>query len=164
VVIEIHGDVVVRRRAAEADVRRAAGARVDDGARAADLDGLAVAARRAVLLQQAVIVDGTGEVPGAFKLLKVKNGGHIGDLSPVVVEVTTCCYVHEISWDILGPSSDANLAGNYYPTSALLAEFPDEACAIVADHAARAPSADCGVICNQLGGKAAEVPKDATAV
>ena len=57
-VIEIHGDVVVRRRAAEADVRRAAGARVDDGARAADLDGLAVAARRAVRLQQAVIVDG----------------------------------------------------------------------------------------------------------
>ena len=72
---------MVRRRAAEADVRRAAGARVDDGARAADLDGLAVAARRAVLLQQAVIVDGTGEVPLNLQLLKVKDVGHIGDLS-----------------------------------------------------------------------------------
>lgn len=94
----------------------------------------------------------------------LKQETYLGWGSPVVVEVTTRCYVHEISWDILGPSSDANLAGNYYPTSALLAEFPDEACAIVADHVARAPSADCGVICNQLGGKAAEVPKDATAV
>ena len=94
----------------------------------------------------------------------LKQEKYTGWGMPVVVELTTRCYVHEISWDILGPSSDANLAGNYYPTSALLAEFPDEACAIVADHVARAPNADCGVICNQLGGKAAEVPRDATAV
>ncbi|KAH8050927.1 FAD-linked oxidase domain containing protein [Aureococcus anophagefferens] len=59
----------------------------------------------------------------------LKRETYTGWGMPVVVELTTRCYVHEISWDILGPSSDANLAGNYDPTSALLAKFPDEACA-----------------------------------
>ena len=38
----------------------------------------------------------------------------------------------EISWDSLGPSSNDNLAGLYYPTASLLKEMPDEACKIVA--------------------------------
>ncbi len=40
---------------------------------------------------------------------------------PVVNSLKTRDYVNEISWDILGPSSSENLAGSYYPTSALWA-------------------------------------------
>eukprot|EP00927_Polykrikos_kofoidii_P016083 TRINITY_DN17217_c0_g1_i1.p1 TRINITY_DN17217_c0_g1~~TRINITY_DN17217_c0_g1_i1.p1 ORF type:complete len:526 (-),score=76.22 TRINITY_DN17217_c0_g1_i1:56-1633(-) len=84
---------------------------------------------------------------------------------PVDVQAKPRNYFHEISWDILGPRSDDNLADNYYPTSALLAELSDEACQVIADFSGpKSPNSRCSVILNQLGGKAAEVPVEATAV
>ena len=82
---------------------------------------------------------------------------------PLVVKRGTRDFIHECSWDILGPSSDDALADNYYPTSSFLGALPDEACAIIADAAARMPP-KCGLVLNQLGGAAEDVPKDATAV
>ena len=66
----------------------------------------------------------------------------------------------EISWDSLGPSSNDNLAGLYYPTASLLKEMPDEACKIVADAAKRCP-ASATLILTPCGGAAADLPKDA---
>eukprot|EP00747_Dinoflagellata_sp_TGD_P198875 gnl/TRDRNA2_/TRDRNA2_71995_c0_seq1.p1 gnl/TRDRNA2_/TRDRNA2_71995_c0~~gnl/TRDRNA2_/TRDRNA2_71995_c0_seq1.p1 ORF type:complete len:440 (-),score=53.66 gnl/TRDRNA2_/TRDRNA2_71995_c0_seq1:247-1422(-) len=84
---------------------------------------------------------------------------------PIDVQAKDRNYFHEMAWDILGPKSEDNLAGNYYPTSALLAEMPDEACQVIADFSgARSVNSLSSVIINQLGGKAGDVPIAATAV
>mmetsp|Transcript_18612 Transcript_18612/g.55063 ORF Transcript_18612/g.55063 Transcript_18612/m.55063 type:complete len:520 (-) Transcript_18612:114-1673(-) len=72
-------------------------------------------------------------------------------------------YIHECSWDILGPKSDQCLSDAYYPTSALLGGLPDEACDIIAKFHASMPEKS-SLILYQLGGAAADVPKDATSV
>ena len=82
---------------------------------------------------------------------------------PVFSELRTKDYITEASWDILGPGSDENLAGHYYPTSALLGALPDDSCSLLATAIATMPDG-CSIIFNQLGGKAADVPKTDTAV
>lgn len=83
---------------------------------------------------------------------------------PVSDELRTRDYVHEICWDYFGPSGKDNLAGSYYPTSALLAELPDAACDTIAEYASKTPSSGSSIVITQLGGAAALVPKDATSV
>jgi len=97
---------------------------------------------------------------GKAVLEKYNNFG-----KPVAVEAKDRNYFHDIAWDILGPKKEDMLAGNYYITSALLSELSDEGCQLIVDYtSSKAPNGLCSVVINQLGGKAAEVAVDATAV
>jgi len=98
---------------------------------------------------------------GALALQPYDNFG-----MPVHVEAKPRNYFHEICWDILGPSGEESLPGNYYPTSALLAELTDEACQVIADFMGPKRNGAYGghVVINQLGGAAEDVPITDTAV
>jgi len=88
---------------------------------------------------------------------------HFG--KPVVNEMKQRSYWTETTWDIFGPNNDGQLASHYHLTSALLWEINDDIAFVMEDFMGRrAVNATHTLILAELGGKASEVAKDATAV
>jgi hypothetical protein len=94
---------------------------------------------------------------------QLEQCSHFG--KPVAKELKQRSYWTETTWDIFGPSNDGQLSDHYHLTSALLWEMNDEVASIMADFMGpRSVNATNTLILAELGGKASEVAKDATAV
>jgi len=84
---------------------------------------------------------------------------------PVAAEMKQRSYWTETTWDIFGPGKDQQLAGHYHLTNVLLYDIDDDIASIMADFLGpRSVNSTNTMILAELGGKAGEVERDATAV
>ena len=82
---------------------------------------------------------------------------------PVDAKLTEASYFDDIGFLPFGPSGDGQHAGYYYISGALFESLPEGAVEVLAKMSAAAPVKEGGIILSMLGGKATEVPTDATA-